>query len=99
MRSWYLVMCLFLGVILSLILLLGSLNNGCTPDFVSLMTEENTSSGRAECGNGENALPWQLDAVSLGSGHTPTETDIPSSNVQEISCAIRTGPVKSECCN
>jgi hypothetical protein len=96
MRSWYLVMSIFIGVIMALILLFSTFNNGCTINGASLMTPGNTSSYQLKCKNGENALPWQLDAVSIGTVHTPAEKDIPStSEVQEISCMGRIGTVKS----
>jgi hypothetical protein len=90
----------FIGVIMVLILLFSSLNNGCTTISASLMTTGNTSSYQLNYKNGENALPWQLDAVSIGTVHTPAEKDIPSTSaVQEISCTIKTGPLKSSFCN
>jgi hypothetical protein len=69
MRSWYFVMSIFIGVIMVLILLFSSFNNGCTTLSVSLMTTENTPSNQLKYKNGENALPWQLDAVSIGTIH------------------------------
>jgi hypothetical protein len=96
MRSWYLVMSIFIGVIMLLILLFSSFNNGCTTVFASLMTEETASSYQMKYRNGEKALPWQLDAVSIGTVHTPVGKDIPStSDVQEISCIGRTQQVKA----
>jgi hypothetical protein len=96
MRSWYLVMSIFIGVIMVLILLFSSFNNGCTTISPSLMKTGNTSSSQLKYKNGENALPWQLDAVSIGTSHTPVEKDIPStSDVHEISCIGRIHSVKS----
>jgi hypothetical protein len=96
MRSWYLVMGIFIGVIMFLILLFSSFNNGCTTFSASLLTDETTSSYQMKCRNGEKALPWQLDAVSIGTVHTPVEKDIPStSDVEEISCIGRAHPVKA----
>ena len=96
MRSWYLVMSIFIGVILVLILLLSSFNNGCTTIYASLTTTETTSSYQLKYKNGGNSLPWQLDAVSIGTRHMPAEKHIPStSDVQEISCLGRTLLVKS----
>jgi hypothetical protein len=89
-------MALFIGVIVVLILLFSSFNNGCTTIWASSMTTESTSSYQLKYKNGENALPWQLDAVSIGTSHTPVEKDIPStSDVQEISCLGRIHSVKS----
>jgi hypothetical protein len=99
MRSWYLVMSIFIGVILVLILLLSSFNNGCTTIYASLTTTETTSSYQLKYKNGGNSLPWQLDVVSIGTVHTPGGKDIPSTDVREISYAIKTGPVKSRFCN
>jgi hypothetical protein len=96
MRSWYLVMSIFIGVIMVLILLFSTFNNGCTITNASLITPGNTSSYQLNGKNGENALPWQLDAVSIGTVHTPAEKYIPStSEVQEISCMGRSRPMKS----
>jgi hypothetical protein len=100
MRSWFLVMGIFIGVIMVLILLFSSFNNGCTTTCASLMTTDTTSSYQPKYKNGENAMPWQLDAVSIGTVHTPAEINIPSTSaVQEISFAVKTGPVKSGFCN
>jgi hypothetical protein len=88
-------MSIFIGVILVLILLFSSFNNGCTIICASLITTETTSSYQLKYKNGENSLPWQLDAVSIGTGHMPAEKNISSTNVREISCAIKTGPVTS----
>jgi hypothetical protein len=96
MRSWYLVMSIFIGVIMVLILLLSSFNNGCTTMSASLIATQAESSNQLKYKNGENALPWQLDAVSIGTVHTPGEKDIPSTSaLQEISCMGKTRPVKS----
>jgi hypothetical protein len=98
MRSWYLAMGAFISVIIVLILLSGSFNNGCTRICGSLTTTEASSSLHNK--DGATSLPWQLDAVSIGNSHTPSEKDIPStSDVKEISCAIKTGIVKSRFCN
>ena len=99
MRSTYLVMSIFIGVVMFLILLFSSFNNGCTTFTASLMSAGATSSCQMKDKNGEKALPWQLDAVSIGTVHTPGEKDTPSTNALEVSCAIKTGPVKFGFCN
>ncbi len=99
MRSLYLVMSIFIGVVLFLILLFSSFNNGCTTFAASLTGSEITSSNQIKYKRGEKALPWQLDAVSIGIVQTPGKEDMSSTNVQEISCAIKTGPVESRFCN
>jgi hypothetical protein len=96
MRSWYLVMSIFIGVIMLLIFLFSSFNNDCTTFSASLMSAEATSNNQLKYKNGVKALPWQLDAVSIGTVHTPVERNIPSrSDVQEISCIGRTHPPKA----
>ena len=77
MRSWYLVMSIFIGVIMALVLLFSSFNNGCTTICASLMTTDTTSSYQLKYKNGETALPWQLDAVSIGIVHIPAGKDNP----------------------
>ena len=99
MKSMYLVMGIFIGVVMFLILLFSSFNNGCTTVCAYLISVENTSSNQMKYLNGEKALPWQLHAVSMGTFHAPGEKDMPSTNVQEISCAIKTSSVKSRFCN
>jgi hypothetical protein len=96
----YLVMSMFIGVVMFLIILFSSFNNGCTTVSASLMSSEITSSNQMKYKNGDKSLPWQLHAVSIGTVHTPGKKDMPStSDVQEISCAIKTGPFKSRFCN
>jgi hypothetical protein len=96
MRSWYLVMSLFLGVCILLACLLSLFNNGCTTICASSVRSEHSYGYTISCKNGANALPWQLDAVSIGSAHIPAENKVPPvSEVQELSCAGRTNTVKS----
>jgi hypothetical protein len=96
MRSWYLVMSLFIGVTMFLAFVFSLFNNGCTTICASSTTSEQSSSYTISCKNGVNALPWQLDAVSIGSSSIPAERKVPSvSDVQEIYCAGRTHPARS----
>ncbi|HVN70755.1 MAG TPA: hypothetical protein VMU10_01925 [Desulfomonilia bacterium] len=65
MRSWYLVMIGFIGVIIALILLIGYFNDTTDNKSGSLLTFGRTSCPQ-QTSDMAGSLPWQLDAVSIG---------------------------------
>ena len=68
MRSWYLVMIAFIGVIILLAMLIGSFGIAGQEIPGSFFATGHPSFHQQSSGTAARALPWQLDAISIGSG-------------------------------
>jgi hypothetical protein len=66
MRTWNLVMLAFIGVIIALAMLLGSFGIAGHEIPGSLYTNGHPSHHQQLSPTAVRALPWQLDAVSIG---------------------------------
>ncbi len=77
MRSLYLVMFTFIGVIIALAMLLGSFGIAGQDIPGSLFADSHPWHHQQSSQTAARALPWQLDAISIGSDNDHTEEDMP----------------------
>lgn len=92
MKSLYRVMGAFIGVVLLLIFLMGSVNGLGWTLRADVPVPGDSPICREQFGI---ALPWQLDAVSIGTAPAPAGGDRGATlDVQEISCSASTHAVK-----
>lgn len=93
MKSLYVAMGAFIAVILLLIILSGSMNKGywniCGPMAVCGHRPYNQHKSMM-------ALPWQLDAVSIGKDQGPGNDETGSNpESQEVSCSVIPHPAEA----